>query len=325
MPLRHTVDCKDLGNGQVEFNALSKLDPDDPTVHFLKDIYVPSEPVIKRSPTTVYRATKMSQAELTRALNETDSKHIMFTIHGFHVQPADVMNSWRELQEQLPDVAVVPIMWPCADFKGLVKDYWGDREQAKNSAIALAEAVAKHGLKPLAWESKRIHVLAHSMGNRVFRLFAKQFRDDCCEYESRLQNAIMVAADVDDDLFSKEGNPDEKSDGRVLSRIAENVHVLYAKTDLALWSSRLMNQHDRLGRVGVSKHGLAKDLKNVHDIDCSDFNFDADPTFGHSYARVSPGRARVVRSNRPVLTALSVMLNVSRLPRRSSIIRTSCN
>src|SRR5690554_2475977 len=130
--LLFVVDCKDVGNGQVEINTLSKIDPDDPTVFFLKDVYVTDKPHIQRSSTPVFRATKLSQGELAHALNATDeAKHIMFTIHGFHVQPADAMDSWRELQQQLPDVAVVPILWPCADFKGLVKDYFGDREQAK--------------------------------------------------------------------------------------------------------------------------------------------------------------------------------------------------
>lgn len=59
-----SVDCKDVGNGQCEFDALSKIDPDDSTVFFLKDIVqvdgVTIDPVTGES-LVAFRGTKLRQ------------------------------------------------------------------------------------------------------------------------------------------------------------------------------------------------------------------------------------------------------------------------
>ena len=72
-------------------------------------------------------------------------------------------------------IKVVPFIWPCGDKLGIIRDYYGDQDSANASAIAFARMMAKF----IDWQVKnqesekpclkRINILAHSMGNRVFR------------------------------------------------------------------------------------------------------------------------------------------------------------
>ena len=71
-------------------------------------------------------------------------------------------------------VEVVPIIWPCDNDLGIIKDYWDDQKSADQSAFAFARVFEMF----MNWIQnndkqapclKRINILAHSMGNRVLR------------------------------------------------------------------------------------------------------------------------------------------------------------
>ncbi len=92
--------------------------------------------------------------------------------HAFHYEQTTHHN-----KEKNGEVLVIPIIWPCENDLGVVKDYWDDQKSADQSAFAFARMFQKF----MAWRSsadsnpeddpclKRINVLAHSMGNRVLR------------------------------------------------------------------------------------------------------------------------------------------------------------
>ncbi len=104
----------------------------------------------------------------------------MLYVHGFSNLPEDVFAAAEETQglcngKKANEVLVVPVIWPCDASQGLVNEYWSDQKSADVSAFALARMFERF----MEWRNsaeanphddpctKRINVLAHSMGNRV--------------------------------------------------------------------------------------------------------------------------------------------------------------
>lgn len=139
---------------------------------------------------------------------------------------------------------------------------------------------------------KRLNVLAHSMGNRVFRGSIKAWGKYFRSYRLPLifRNIFMVAADVVNESL-------EGLDGGLLCETARNVTAYYASDDLALRASKVANLRNevasrRLGHTGPEN--MSKVPKNVYAIDCDDVNTVYDPPLGHTYflydeSRTKPG------------------------------------
>jgi len=125
--------------------------------------------------------------------------------------------------------------------------------------------------------TKRIHILAHSMGNRVLRstleAWQKYFVPQGLSIVFR--SIFLVAADMDNQTL-EEGKP-----GHIITECAKDVIVCYAPDDEALKCSKAMNlRGPRLGDTG-NKH-YEKMPVNVSQIDCDHYN-DLYDKIGHTY------------------------------------------
>ena len=184
-------------------------------------------------------------------------------------------------------VQVIPMIWPCDNDFGIIKDYWDDQKSADNSAFSFARMLQKF----MAWRDetpdeapclKRINILAHSMGNRVFReTLATWNKYDLANGVPLLfRNTILMAADIVNESL------EDDQVGRLISQSARNVSVYYASDDLALRSSKISNLKNqvasrRLGHTGPED--MKKVQSNVYAIDCDNFNNKYDMPKGHSY------------------------------------------
>ncbi len=215
-------------------------------------------------------------------------QHILLFFHGFNNLPESSIFATAQSLQALLDakrpgfVLVIPLIWPCDNDLGLVKDYFDDQMAADASGYAYARLLQKF----LAWRSdgvctKRINLLAHSMGNRVL---ARTL--EVAVTLGRLQgiplifrNVFLCAADI----FNESLEPD--GEGRYIPESARNVIVYYAADDLAMRASKVANLYDavsrRLGHTGPENMELVP--KNVYSIDCDNFNNRYDPPVGHSY------------------------------------------
>ena len=227
------------------------------------------------------------------ALKESKYEQILIYIHGFSNLPepnifpttAVLQKLFDQAEENL--VQVIPIIWPCDNDLGLVKDYWDDQTAADASAYAFARVFEKF----MAWREheqnvenpciKRINILAHSMGNRVFRGSIKAWGKYYRSYRLPLifRNVFMAAADVVNESL-------EGLDGGLLCETARNVSVYYASDDVALRASKVANVASkvasrRLGHTGPED--MSKVPQNVYAIDSDDVNMAYDPPIGHSY------------------------------------------
>ncbi|RDV28197.1 alpha/beta hydrolase [Alteromonas aestuariivivens] len=226
-------------------------------------------------------------------LKSSPVEQLVFLIHGFSNLPEpDIFPRAQKLQslfnKKKKDFAlVVPVIWPCDNDKGIVGDYWDDQMSADMSAFSFGRALEffMHWRNQQSDDAvclKRINVLAHSMGNRVFRQTLAAWNKYSLVRGVPLlfRNSFLVAADVVNETL------EEHHIGRLIAQASRNVSVYFASDDLALRASKISNLRNRVAsrRLGHSgPEDMSKTLSNVFAIDCDNFNIKYDPPKGHSY------------------------------------------
>jgi len=235
---------------------------------------------------------EIGSEKLMSKLRESNAKQLLFFIHGFSNLPEpNIFPRVEKLQKYFNKkehdlVQVVPLIWPCDNDFGIVKDYWDDQKSADNSAFAFARVLQKfmdwRDKAPEAPCLKSINIIAHSMGNRVFReTLSKWNKYDLANGVPLLfRNTILMAADIVNESL------ENGKAGRLISQSSRNVSVYYASDDLALRASKISNLKNkvasrRLGHTGPEN--MNKVQSNVYAIDCDNFNNKYDPPKGHSY------------------------------------------
>jgi len=231
------------------------------------------------------------------AIKDSKYRQVLIYIHGFSNLPEDVFKNVEELQllcdkKKAGEVLVIPVIWPCDNDLGIIKDYWDDQKAADQSAFALARMFQKF----MEWRNsskynpvdepclKRINVLAHSMGNRVLRQTLSNWHkyDQPFGLPLLFRNTFLVAADIVNESLQK------GQEGELISHASRNVVVYYASDDLAMRASKISNLKNseasrRLGHTGPEDMGLTP--QNVYAIDCDEVNTVYDNPKGHSYFR----------------------------------------
>ena len=221
---------------------------------------------------------------LMSELKASPYRQLLVYIHGYSNLPEAVFAGAAEFQalcdaKKKHEVLVLPVVWPCDDDLGLVKDYWDDQKAADASAFSLSRVLGHF----LTWREdvarnpaedpclKRINVLAHSMGNRVLRetLWAWNKYDLPNGVPLIFRNTYLVAADIENESIQK------GETGELITHASRNVVVYYASDDLALRSSKVANLKNhiasrRLGHTGPEDMVLTP--SNVYSVDCDDVN-----------------------------------------------------
>lgn len=241
--------------------------------------------------------TEVGGKKFLSELKSSEYRQILLYIHGFSNLPDTVFRAALEFQELCRkkdenEVLVVPVIWPCDNDLGVVKDYWDDQKSADGSALSLSRALSKF----LEWREsnlnspdtdpclKRINVLAHSMGNRVLRetLCAWDRYDLSAGVPLLFRNTFLVAADIENESIHRTER------AKLICDASRNVIVYFASDDLALRASKAANLKNkiasrRLGHTGPENIELTP--KNVYVVDCDEVNNAYDSPKGHSYFR----------------------------------------
>ncbi|MEF1308594.1 alpha/beta hydrolase [Vibrio mytili] len=221
-----------------------------------------------------------------KALLRPEVEKILLYIHGFNNQPeADVIPNAEKMQKMLDQhhskTVVVPIIWPCDNDFGIIKDYWDDQLAAELSGAIFSRAIGKL----ILWQQKhapcyrKISVLAHSMGNRVLlhslNTFAAEFGQQGVPL--MFDEIYLMAADIPNNAL-EEGQP-----GRWLLQAANHVVCFYAKDDFAMPASKVMNLPHRSYTRRLGQTGPKHPIPQIEVMDCSSFNQKLDPPKGHTY------------------------------------------
>ncbi len=209
-------------------------------------------------------------------------KHVTLFVHGYN-------NSWDEAAARYQSICsrlvepnklgvCVLFTWPS---DGMATNYLPDRADARRSGADLADVLSDlydwllgkqaAGAADDAKACKaKTSLIAHSMGNYVLQnaLQAVWTRKNRPLLLSLINQLVMVAADVDNDLFSS-GEDSDGSDGDAIANLSYRITALYTGLDSVLGLSAGMKHFGkrRLGRSGLDSRVRKPD--NVWDIDCT--------------------------------------------------------
>src|SRR5947209_2595564 len=211
--------------------------------------------------------------------------HVSFFVHGYN-------NGWQDAAARYEKICAdlyqgenglgicISFDWPsCGSVLGYLPDRARARECADDLADVLSElydwlldkqqAVIDNTSKAC---KAKVSMISHSMGNYVMQkaMVAAWTRKNQPLLVSLINQLVMVAADVDNDLF--QSNASDGTDGDAVANLTYRITSLYSGRDAVLGASAGLKHFGarRLGRSGLAvRPPTNKD--NVWDVDCSTF------------------------------------------------------
>jgi esterase/lipase superfamily enzyme len=182
-----------------------------------------------------------------------DGRDTVFTIHGFNYTFQEAIQRTAGLKKRFNkrDMNWLLFTWPSDGKMQPFKAYMNDRIDAAASGPAMARGILKAAdfIRSLPRKercNRRIHLMAHSMGNYVLRHAVQEMRRFVGSAIPRLFDEIILFA------------PDEDSDALELDhklgplqRLGRRTTLYYNMQDVALWISDLTKTNpNRLGDTG---------------------------------------------------------------------------
>lgn len=212
---------------------------------------------------------------------QDQQQHVTLFVHGYNVDWKDAVKRYQSLCKKLFQGSkslgtCVLFSWPS---DGMMTNYLPDRADARNAAPDLAVVLGalydwmleKQGETDTAKCCRaKTSVISHSMGNYVLQK-AMQLawtRKNQPLLVSLINQLVMVAADVDNNLFAS-GESVDGSDGDAVANLTYRITALYSGRDNVLGVSAGMKHFGkrRLGRSGLDDPRAVPD--NVWHRDCS--------------------------------------------------------
>lgn len=229
-----------------------------------------------------------------------DQSHVTILVHGYNVSFDHSASFYENLCGRLfdgPNSLGLCILYDWPSW-GNILGYEPDRARARECAPDLTNILSElfdwlvvkqadaikavqaqvKGQKPTTEPCKaKLSLIAHSMGNYLLQMAMADAwtRKNQPLLVSLINQLLMVAADVDNDLFDA-GAPDN-SDGSAIVNLTYRITALYSGRDEVLGASAGLKHFGtrRLGRAGLAHNPplvtQPPATDNVWDVDCSGF------------------------------------------------------
>jgi esterase/lipase superfamily enzyme len=217
------------------------------------------------------------------AVPSDKQKHFNIFVHGFDTTWLSAVQRYGAIVNNLfsgPQSLGICILftWPS---KGSVAGYLPDRSEARQSGNDFADVLSalydwmsmkqvQAANDPANGCKAKTSVIAHSMGNYVVEnaMNVAWTRKNRPLLMSLISEFVMVAADVDNDIF-RAGDTVQHGDGEGIANLTYRVSAMYSGRDSVLGMSAGLKHFGkrRLGRSGLDRTCPVPD--NVWDIDCS--------------------------------------------------------
>ena len=213
--------------GELEGPSIFRLEfRNDPEKHVVLLRVAPSSPAA------------FAAAVRTRVAASARKEALLF-VHGFNVSFEDAVRRAAQISYDLAfDGPTVAFSWPSQEG-ALVTDYRRDERNAELSADNLRRVM----LDLLGGsESITLHVIAHSMGNRVLSAALQQMATTVPM--RKVKRVAMIAPDIDAEVF-------RRAAGR-LAAVAERVTLYASSADAALRASESFAGYPRAGQGGAN-------------------------------------------------------------------------
>ena len=207
-------------------------------------------------------------ADLAARVRSADGHKLFVFVHGYNVSFANAARRTAQISHDLStelglDLAPVFYSWPSqASLGGYTVDESNIEWSQSNLKSFLIDVATRMG-------SDQIYVVAHSMGNRATTRAMAALMSERPELRGKFREIILLAPDVDADVFKRDIAPALLAGGRPVT--------LYASSkDKALQASKKLHGYPRLGDAGA-------DLTIVPGIETLDASSVETDFLGHSY------------------------------------------
>ena len=194
-------------------------------------------------------------------LSNNDGKSIIVYIHGYNVSHSESLWRAAQLKHDLGfQGEIIAYSWPS---NGELIKYTVDEANVQRTEPNLKNFLVDIKDK---LNTKKLHVIAHSMGNRAF---TRVLHELAMEYDEKIFNQVILAApDVDAEVFASRIKP--------AISLAENYTLYGSSDDLPLISSKFVHEYPRAGQGG-------EDVFLAPDIDTIDASAIKGKLLEHSY------------------------------------------
>jgi esterase/lipase superfamily enzyme len=179
-------------------------------------------------------------SELNASIREAGANQAFVFIHGYNVAFADASRRTAQIKYDLGfDGPAILFSWPSHGKKSL---YLADEANAEWSAPQFAEFLVE--LRRQAGPATQIHLIAHSLGNRVLsRAIERIDIDPAITPKPTFSQIVLAAPDMDADVFREQLAPR-------MRRLARGITLYGSSDDRALQASRTAHQVTRAGEGG---------------------------------------------------------------------------
>jgi esterase/lipase superfamily enzyme/TRAP-type C4-dicarboxylate transport system substrate-binding protein len=178
-------------------------------------------------------------AELARRVQTSEGKALFIYVHGYNNTFSDAAASAALLLADLNFKGVgLVFSWPS---DGVAVQYAHDEteeEVSRKNLLALLGAIRKAGIKP-------VHLLAHSMGNRVVTGSLEMMAMDAGTQGPFIHQLILAAPDVYVARFDQVAPS--------VQALSDHVTLYASSADQALACSQLLHQAPRAGQAGADR------------------------------------------------------------------------
>lgn len=206
-------------------------------------------------------------------LDRSPRGQVLLFVHGYNVSFAEAARRTAQIAHDIEfDGVPVCFSWPA---QGYLLDYLVDATNAEWAEPHLTEF-----LRLLAHDgaTRPIHLLAHSMGNRLLvRALRELMRDNPAPDPPPFDQIILAAADIDAEIFERDFAPS-------VSAAARHVTVYVSANDWALLGSNRLHKYARLGQRQSPNSHLGA-FPNLRVVDATPVDHGI---VGHMYYGESP-------------------------------------
>lgn len=231
-----------IERGETRYGTVTvKLDADDYTPSVISDVsrwqHLPLAILLDDANLRITLNDSFSiEPERYYGLTDAQEKTVLVYIHGYGREFSEVAEHMAVLIYQM-NFKGVPILysWPS---HGRPSAYVADMANADWSALHLQYFLTQLHLDP---DIDTVHVVAHSMGNRVlFNALERMSAEPDYLQNWKDGELVLMAPDVDESVFKRDTLP-------MLARIPNRITLYVSEDDVPLKASSILNDATRLG------------------------------------------------------------------------------
>jgi esterase/lipase superfamily enzyme len=227
--------------------------------------------------------SKLFFAALKERVQESSQRDMFVFVHGYNVTFDNAARRTAQMAHDLGfEGAPVFFSWPS---QGEFSDYTVDENTVAWTVPHLKEFLLEVVRQS---DASRIHLIAHSMGNRAMTAAIRGLRQEFPHHPKFFQEIVLAAPDIDAEEFRNQIAP-------AIVPAAERVTLYASSNDHALMASRLIHGFSRAGESG-------ENLIIVPGMDTIDVSRVDQSLLGHSYYG---GSGPVLQDMKAILSGVS--------------------